>query len=49
MIKESALKKKKEGQLHPFTLFALTILVSFQVFFGNQTVYWAVRLLLYNW
>lgn len=45
MIKESALKKKKEGQLHPFTLFALTILVSFQVFFGNQTVYWAVLIL----
>ena len=45
MIKESALKKKEEGQLHPFTLFALTILVSFQVFFGNQTVYWAVLVL----
>ena len=45
MIKKSALKKKEEGQLHPFTLFALTILVSFQVFFGNQTVYWAVLVL----
>lgn len=45
MIKESALKKKEEGQLHPFTLFVLTILVSFQVFFGNQTVYWAVLVL----
>ena len=45
MIKKSARKKKEEGQLHPFTLFALTILVSFQVFFGNQTVYWAVLVL----
>ena len=45
MIKKSALKKKEEGQLHPYTLFALTILVSFQVFFGNQTVYWAVLVL----
>ena len=45
MIKESALKKKEEGQLHPFTLFVLTILVFFQVFFGNQTVYWAVLVL----
>ena len=45
MIKKSALKKKEEGQLHPFTLFVLTILVSFQVFFGNQTVYWAVLVL----
>ena len=45
MIKKSALKKKEEGQLHQFTLFALTILVSFQVFFGNQTVYWAVLVL----
>ena len=45
MIKKSALKKKEEGQLHPFTLFALTILVSFQVLFGNQTVYWAVLVL----
>ncbi len=45
MIKKSALKKKEEGQLHPFTLFALTILVSFQVFFGNQMVYWAVLVL----
>lgn len=45
MIKKSALKKKEEGQLHPFTLFALTILVSFQVFFGNQTVYWTVLVL----
>lgn len=45
MKKKSALKKKEEGQLHPFTLFALTILVSFQVFFGNQTVYWTVLVL----